>query len=149
MQKLALPPFETKYKKEGDKTYVFDIIRRKYLLLTPEEWVRQHLIHLLIAQYKYPKTLISCEKGLSYNKRLKRTDILTFDQLGNPFLLIECKAPTIKLSKNTLHQASTYNSELKAPFLCISNGLNTLCFQIDHKNKKIIQLNDLPYFLKD
>jgi hypothetical protein len=147
MLKLVLPPIEAKYKQENDKTYIFDILRKKYLFLTPEEWVRQHLIHLLINQYQYPKSLISCEKSLSYNKRLKRTDIVTYDQSGNPFLLIECKAPNIKLSKNTLHQASTYNSQLKAPFLCISNGINTLCFQINHKTQEITQLKDLPHFL--
>ena len=146
MFKLTLPPIEAKYKTEGDKTYIFDILRKKYLFLTPEEWVRQHLIHLLLKDYDYPKSLISCEKGLSYNKRLKRTDIVTYDQSGNPFLLIECKSPKIKLSKSTLHQASTYNSQLKAPFLCISNGINTLCFQINHENKKITQLTDLPKF---
>ena len=146
MFKLTLPPIEAKYKIEGDKTYIFDILRKKYLFLTPEEWVRQHLIHLLLKDYDYPKSLISCEKALSYNKRLKRTDIVTYDQSGNPFLLIECKSPKIKLSKSTLHQASTYNSQLKAPFLCISNGINTLCFQINHENKKITQLTDLPKF---
>ncbi len=148
MLPLSLPPIQAKFKKEGDKTFVFDILRKKYLFLTPEEWVRQHLIHLLIERYNYPKALISCEKGLSYNKRLKRTDIVTYDQKGNPFLLIECKAPKIKLSKNTLHQASTYNSQLKAPFLCISNGINTLCFQINHETNEIKQLSDLPEFLK-
>jgi len=147
MFKLTLPPIEAKYKTEGDKTYIFDILRKKYLFLTPEEWVRQHLIHLLLKDYDYPKSLISCEKGLSYNKRLKRTDIVTYDQSGNPFLLIECKSPKIKLSKSTLHQASTYNSQLKAPFLCISNGISTLCFQINHENKKITQLTDLPKFI--
>ena len=144
MLTLTLPPIKARIKEENEKTYIFDILRKKFLLLTPEEWVRQHLIHLLIERYNYPKSLISCEKGLSYNKRLKRTDIVTYDQSGNPFLLIECKAPKIELSKNTLHQASTYNSKLKAPFLCISNGINTLCFHINHKTQKITQLDDLP-----
>lgn len=147
MLKLSLPPIKARIKEENEKNYIFDILRKKFLILTPEEWVRQHLIHLLIERYHYPKSLISCEKGLSYNKRLKRTDIVTYDQTGNPFLLIECKAPNIKLSKNTLHQASTYNSQLKAPYLCISNGINTLCFQINHKTQAITQLNDLPEFL--
>ena len=147
MLKLALPPIEAKYKQVEDKTYIFDILRKKYLFLTPEEWVRQHLIHLLINKYNYPKSLISCEKALHYNKRLKRTDIVTYNKYGKPFLLIECKSPKIKLSKNTLHQASTYNSELKAPFLCISNGNNTLCFEINHEKHQITQLSDLPDFL--
>lgn len=147
MVKLSLPPIEAKYKQEEDKTYIFDILRKKYLVLTPEEWVRQHLIHLLIKQYSYPKSLISCEKALTYNKRIKRTDIVTYDHEGKPFLLIECKAPKIKLSKNTLHQASTYNSKLKAPFLCVSNGINTLCFKINHETEQYDQLDNLPYFL--
>ena len=148
MLKLNFPDFEFKLKNIDSKTFIFDFIRKNYYLLTPEEWVRQHLIHLLIERYHYPKSLISCEKGLSYNKRLKRTDIVTYDQNGTPFLLIECKAPNVKLSKNTLHQASTYNTQLKAPFLCISNGINTLCFQINHKTQEINQLDDLPHFLK-
>lgn len=148
MDQLSLPPINAKYKNENDKTFIFDILRKKYLVLTPEEWVRQHFVHLLINNYQYPKTLISCERGLSYNNLQKRTDIVTYDQSGNPFLLVECKAPKVPLSKQTLHQTSTYNSQLKAPYLCISNGINTLCFQINHETQKIIQLDDLPGFIK-
>lgn len=146
MQSLNLPSFDYKIKQIEDKSLIFDLIRRKYLVLTPEEWVRQHLINLLINVLDYPKTLISVEGGLKYDKLQKRSDILVFDRESKPFLLIECKAPEVKLSQSTVRQASIYNARIGAPHLAISNGLQTFCFDIDHQTQEFSQRTDFPTF---
>jgi len=122
MSALIYPAFEYKVKKIENKPYIFDIIRKKYIQITPEEWVRQHIIHWLINQIGYPKALIKIETGLIYNKRLKRTDIEVYDREGRPFLVVECKAVTILKAEDALMQALVYNTALNAPFLMISNG---------------------------
>jgi Type I restriction enzyme R protein N terminus (HSDR_N) len=144
MTQLNLPSYDYKTKEMDGKTYVFDIIRKKYLVLTPEEWVRQHFIHLLIKHYNFSKSLIRLEGGLNYNRLQKRSDIVVFDQEGNPFLLVECKAPEVKINQAVIEQASRYNLTLRCPFVAISNGLSTFCFEIDFENEKIKQLKDLP-----
>jgi hypothetical protein len=144
MQNLNLPTFDYKTKKIEGKPYIFDAIRKKYLLLTPEEWVRQHFINLLITQYAYSKNLIKLEGGLSYNRLQKRSDIVVFDNEGKPFLLVECKAPEVPISQAVVEQASRYNLTLKCPYMAITNGLRTFCFEIDFENNKFQQMNDLP-----
>lgn len=124
MQKLNLPVFDIRTKKEEGNQYVFDIIRKKYLILTPEEWVRQNFIHLLITKLDYPKSLIKLEFPITYFKSGKRSDILVLKRDLTPFMLIECKAHYIKLSESTLTQASIYNKVLKADFLAVTNGMN-------------------------
>jgi len=130
MQKLNLPSFDYKLTEIGGKAHIFDIIRRKYVQITPEEWVRQHVLHWLINHYQYPKSLIRTESGMKYNQLMKRTDILIYDREGNPFLLVECKAPHIKCSETVLNQALQYNATLKAPYLLITNGLEHFGFEI-------------------
>lgn len=125
-------------------TYVFDLTRKKYLLLTPEERVRQLFIHYLINQLGYSKNHIRTEIGVKYHSLQKRSDILVFDRENQPYLLVECKAESVAVNQETVEQASRYNQVFKAPYLCVTNGIKTYCFQIDFENNRFLQLNEVP-----
>ena len=114
MQKLNLPTYNFKLKSNEKHTLIFDNLRKKYFVLTPEEWVRQHFVQYLIDKKKYPVSLIALEKQLTINNRKKRTDILIFNANGNPDIIVECKAPHIKISQDTFDQIARYNLKLKA-----------------------------------
>jgi type I site-specific restriction endonuclease len=146
MYKLNLPEFDYKLKKAEDKIWIFDGIRKKYIVLTPEEWVRQHFIHYLIHQKNYPKSLIKIEGGLTYNQLQKRTDIVVFNRQGNPWMIVECKSPAIALSPATLTQASTYNASLKAGFITVTNGMVHYCAHIDWTERATTLLEDIPLY---
>lgn len=142
MIKLNLPEFVPKILHQDGKLVVFDIIRKKYIILTPEEWVRQHLVNYIINTLHYPKGLIKLEGGLSYNKKSKRTDIVVFDISGAPFIVVECKAPHIHIDKEVLFQASVYNRTLKAPFIAISNGLTH--YFLEFQGNEMKEIDHLP-----
>ena len=148
MLDLKIPSFNYKIKKEKNYIFIYDEIRRKYVKLTPEEWVRQHFIHYLINYFQYPKTLISIERGLQYNRMDKRFDIMVYNRDGHPFMIVECKAPTVKINQKTFEQASCYNSEIKANYLVVTNGRDHFCCRIDHESKKFCFMDDLPEFEK-
>jgi hypothetical protein len=126
---LNLPPIAPPVKKEKGKVWIFDIIRKKYIVLTPEEWVRQHVIHHLIQDYKYPKSLFRIEGSLTFNKLQKRSDILIRDREGKPWMLVECKAPNIRLSQKAFNQIAVYNMTIGAKFLLVTNGMVHYCFE--------------------
>jgi len=144
METLNLPTYNFKLKNSQNKTLIFDKLRKKYVVLTPEEWVRQHFVHFLIDQKKYPETLIAIEKQLTINNLKKRTDILIFNSDGKPEVVIECKAPSIKISQKTFDQIARYNLQLKADFLIVTNGLTHFYCKMDFKNKTYIFLKNLP-----
>ena len=146
MLKLNLPPFDYKLKKAEGKIWIFDGIRKKFIVLTPEEWVRQHFIHYLISDKKYPRSLIKVEGGLLYNQLQKRTDIVVFDRQGRPWMIVECKSPALQVSAATLSQASVYNTTLKAEFICVTNGLVHFCAHIDWNERSTTLLEDTPAF---
>jgi hypothetical protein len=146
MYKLNLPEFDYKLKKAEDKIWIFDGIRKKYIVLTPEEWVRQHFIQYLIQQRSYPKSLIRIEGGLVYNQLQKRTDIVVFNRQGKPWMIVECKSPDVPLSPATLSQASVYNASLKAEFITVTNGMVHYCAQVDWAERKTTLLNDTPFY---
>ena len=123
---LNLPPFEYKVKKAEGKLWIFDVIRKKYVALIPEEWVRQHFIHWIVDHLNYPKSLIRVEGGLTFNQLAKRTDIVVFDRNGKPWMIIECKSPDIPVSEKTVFQASTYNAIHKAKYITVTNGITHL-----------------------
>jgi len=123
--------------KDGEK-YIYDAIRKKPLKLTPEEYVRQCLILFLIEK-KYPKGLISLEKGLVYNKLQKRTDLVVFDRHASPYLLVECKAPHVRLSTQVLTQALTYYHFLGAKYICLTNGGQIACYQMLGETMQVCQ----------
>jgi type I site-specific restriction endonuclease len=144
LPQLNLPHFEPKLLEKEGKFWIFDSLRKKQLVLTPEEWVRQHWINFLITELKFPKGLLALEKGLIYNKLLKRTDLVIWDKNGNPYLLIECKAPKVKLTQKTIEQACMYHKELKTPFLLISNGLQHICLSFESSTEKFTQEKSFP-----
>jgi type I site-specific restriction endonuclease len=146
MYKLNLPEFDYKLKKADGKVWIFDGIRKKYVMLTPEEWVRQHIIHYLTEKKNYPKSLIKVEGGLVYNQLQKRSDIVVFDRRGEPWMVIECKSPDLAVSPSTLSQASVYNVTLKAEYITVTNGLVHYCARIDWAHRETRLMDDLPDF---
>lgn len=123
MLPLNLPPFEYNFISKDSKQYIFDPIRKKYILNTPEEWVRQHFVNFLIHHRNYSKNLFKLESGHNYGKRRKRTDIQVFDNSGALDILIECKAPNIIIDNNTISQILIYQKVLRANLLAITNGI--------------------------
>jgi len=146
MQALNFPEYDFKFQKKADKIYIFDEFRRQYVLLTPEEWVRQHTLQYLVQDKHYPKTLIAVEKQLIINQTKRRFDIVVFDRQMNPYLLVECKAPNIKIDQKTFDQANQYNWLLKAPFLFLTNGLKHYICQIDFEENTYKFLKELPEY---
>jgi len=145
-EKLQFPPFHFDLRKEGDgKLSIFDSLRKKYLTVTPEEWVRQHIILYLIHHHQYPKGLFALEKGMKYNSLHKRFDILVLDRNGKPFLLIECKAPHVALNQKVMEQVFVYNKSVGAPHVGISNGKSHIFFTFDVPLNQYIQSNSLPF----
>jgi len=124
VDRLNFPDYNLENRIDAQKNSIFDLVRKKFIPLTPEEWVRQHCIELLIHQYNIPLGRISVEKGLKYQSLQKRFDILTLDVYGNAQILIECKAPDIELTEKTLLQAGVYNSKLDSRYIWITNGKN-------------------------
>jgi hypothetical protein len=146
LENLKLPSYNYKLKKVDEKIYIYDGLRRKYIVLTPEEWVRQHFVHFLINYYQYPKSLIRLESSLKYNQLLKRTDIEVFGRDGTLFMIIECKAPYIELSQNVFAQAAQYNKVLQAKYLTITNGMIFHCCRTNWENMSLEFVDDLPIF---
>ncbi|POS01964.1 type I restriction and modification enzyme subunit R-like protein [Flavobacterium croceum DSM 17960] len=144
MQKLNFPDYTFRFKNSENKIAIFDLIRKKYILLTPEEWVRQHTIHWLTEDKKISKNLINVEKIIKINDLIKRYDIVVFQNNGGIKLLVECKAPTVKITQETFHQIARYNLLLKADFLMVTNGINHYFCKMDFENQQYIFLNDLP-----
>jgi type I site-specific restriction endonuclease len=146
MQELNLPSYSFKLKQDKDKTYVFDAIRKKYVLLTPEEWVRQHIIQFVIQEKKYPASLVAVEIGLKYNQLQKRADVLVYNTSGKPLLLIECKAPEVKITQDVFHQIALYNMTYKVAYLLVTNGLEHYCCVMDYANNTYQFLQDIPEY---
>ncbi len=144
MQKLNFPAYPFQYKKIDDKIHIFDIIRKKYVLLTPEEWVRQHTLHYLINDKKYPVNLIAVEKQLYINQNKRRFDIVVFNKKMRPEILVECKAPNIAITQKTFDQANQYNWLLKAPYLFLTNGLKHYICEINFDRNNYRFLKKLP-----
>ena len=144
MQQLNFPLYTFRFKNSENKVSIFDEIRKKFIILTPEEWVRQHVVQFILLEKKYPKSLINVEKSLKVNGLTKRYDIVVFNPDGSLFLLIECKAPEIKTSQNTFDQIARYNMTLKSQYFMVTNGLNHYFCQMDFENEKYVFLKELP-----
>jgi len=144
MQKLNFPEYDFQLKKQDDKWLIFDPIRKKYYVLTPEEWVRQHTLQYLIQNKNYPKNLISVEKELQINQTKRRFDIVVFNHRMTPEILVECKAPHISINQKTFDQANQYNWLLKAPYLFLTNGLKHYICQINFETNQFQFLKELP-----
>jgi predicted type IV restriction endonuclease len=144
MQQLNFPIYNFRFKNNENKVSIFDEIRKKFIILTPEEWVRQHVVRFLLEEKKYPKSLINVEKVLRINGLRKRYDIVVFNPDGSIFVLVECKAPEIKTAQATFDQIARYNLALNAQFLMVTNGLNHYFCRMDFENGKYNFLKELP-----
>ena len=146
MQNLNFPTYSFRFKNSENKVSIFDEIRKKFILLTPEEWVRQHVVQFLLQDKKYPKSYINVEKLIKINDLSKRYDVVVFQPNGEIFLLIECKAPEVPISQQTFDQIARYNLVLKAKYLMVTNGLNHYFCQMDFENEKYVFLKELPEY---
>ena len=146
MQNLNFPKYNFRFKSNENKTLIFDIIRKKFVVLTPEEWVRQHTIHFLTFEKKYPISHINVEKQLQLNDTVKRYDIVVFNKDGTIKIIIECKAPSIKTNQQTFDQIARYNLILKSETLMVTNGLEHFFCTMDFTNKRYLFLKDLPSY---
>ena len=146
MTPLNLPSYNFKIKNSKNKRFIFDAIRKKFMVLTPEEWVRQHFVSYLISEKNYPTSLIAVEKQLTVNGLKKRTDILVFNSTGTPEIIVECKAPSVPISQNTFDQIARYNLKLQAKFLIVTNGLDHYYCQMDFENERYQFLKDIPKY---
>lgn len=146
MQNLAFPAYNFRIKNTENKKSIFDVIRKKFVVLTPEEWVRQHTVHYLINNLKHPQSLINVEKELLVNGTKKRYDIVGYKPDGSIFLLVECKAPTVKITQEVFDQIARYNLVLKADFLMVTNGLNHYYCQIDYQKQRYHFVPELPLY---
>lgn len=144
MQELNFPKYSFRFKSSENKLSVFDEIRKKFVLLTAEEWVRQHVVQFLLQHKNYPKSLINVEKVIKVNDLVKRYDLVVYNPDGSIFLLVECKAPNVKITQETFNQIARYNLVLKAEHLMVTNGLNHYFCQMDFKEQKYVFLEDLP-----
>ena len=144
MQELNLPKIDIKSKLVNESIQIFDIVRKNFFVLTPEEWVRQHVIHYLIFNKKYPKGLMQIEKLIKYNNLKTRADIVAFNKNTDPVLLVECKAPSIKIDKNAFDQIAKYNFTLKAKYLFVTNGLKHYCCEMNYITGKKKFLKEVP-----
>ena len=146
MEQLNLPTYKFKLKKEGEIIKIFDGIRKKYVVLTPEEWVRQNFLEYLIQEKKFPASLIAVEAGLKYNQLQKRADVLVYDKSGNPFLMVECKASSVKITQDTFDQIARYNIVFKVKYLVVTNGLNHFCCVMDYTDNSYKYLETIPMY---
>lgn len=146
MQKLNLPSYTFKLKSNENKTLIFDYLRKKYMVLTPEEWVRQHFVQWLIQERNYPVSLIAIEKQLVINNLKKRTDIVVFASDGHPNIIVECKAPHIKITQDTFDQIARYNLKLDADYLIVTNGLQHFFCRLDKEKETYVFLKDIPKY---
>ena len=144
MIQLNLPQYKFKLKSNENKTLIFDKVRKKYFVLTPEEWVRQHYVSFLIEEKKYPISLIALEKQLIVNGLKKRSDILVFNKQGQTEIIVECKAPSVKITQETFDQIARYNLKLKANYLIVTNGLQHIFCKIDLEKENYIFLPEIP-----
>jgi type I site-specific restriction endonuclease len=146
MQQLNFPSYSFRFKNSENKVSIFDEIRKKFIILTPEEWVRQHVIRFLLEDKKFPKSLINVEKVLKVNGLRKRYDVVVYNSDGSILVLIECKAPEIKTAQATFDQIARYNMTLDAQFLMVTNGLNHYFCKMDFENEKYEFLTELPNY---
>ncbi len=140
MQKLKLPEFEVKLK----DNFIFCLARKKWVVLTPEEWVRQHFLNLLISHLDYPKGMFRLEHTMHYFKNQKRSDISVLDKEGKMFLLVECKAPNIKLDQKVINQVSEYNKVLDSQYVAITNGMSHFIWK--REENRLTQINKFPFY---
>lgn len=148
MQTLNFPKYTFRFKNRENKHYIFDAVRKKFVLLQPEEWVRQHVICFLISEKKYPLSLINVEKKIEVNGLTKRYDIIVFHPDGTVNLVVECKSPTIVINQKVFDQIAQYNRTLKSDFLMITNGMQHIYCKMDFEQEKYLFLEGIPSYIR-
>ncbi|EPR70700.1 hypothetical protein ADIWIN_3347 [Winogradskyella psychrotolerans RS-3] len=146
LQELNFPKFEYRFKSTENKVSIFDVIRKKFIILQPEEWVRQHCVHYLINEKKFPKSLINVEKELIINGLKKRYDIVIFNSDGSIHLIVECKSHSIQIDQTTFDQIARYNLALNASYLMVTNGFNHYYCEMDFEAERFSFLRDIPNY---
>lgn len=146
MQKLNFPDYEFRFKSNENKRLIFDVIRKKFLVLTPEEWVRQHVLQLLISKKNYPTSHINVEKQLKLHNTTKRYDIVVYNNDGSIRLIVECKAPSVRITQDTFDQIARYNLVLNSGYLMVTNGMDHYFCRMDEANEQYIFLKDIPNY---
>lgn len=146
MIELNLPPFDVKVRKIDEKLYIFDSLRSKFVALTPEEWVRQHFINYLITEKAYSASLLGNEIQIKLNSQKKRCDTVVYDRDLNPLVIIEYKAPDVKIDQQVFDQIIRYNIVLRVKYLIVSNGISHYCCRIDYDNQTYEYLPDIPLY---
>jgi len=146
MQPLNFPAYDFRFKNSENKVQIFDVIRKKFVLLQPEEWVRQHVVHHLLSDKNYPKSLINVEKQVKLNSMIKRYDIVVYNSDASIEILVECKAPEIKITQTVFDQIARYNMQLKANYLMVTNGQDHFYCKMDLQEEKYTFLHHIPDF---
>ncbi|QCX00019.1 type I restriction enzyme HsdR N-terminal domain-containing protein [Aggregatimonas sangjinii] len=146
MQALNFSAYDFRLKNSENKVHIFDVIRKKFVVLQPEEWVRQHVVHHLIVDKKYPQSLINVEKQLTIGRIKKRYDVVVFKPDGSIALLVECKSPSIKINQQVFDQIARYNMQLNATYLMVTNGLDHYYCEMDYTEEKYRFLQAIPDF---
>ena len=144
MYELNLPKYGIKIKNDKGHQSIFDVLRRKYVALTPEEWVRQHFVHFLIEHKGYPKALMANEIQLAIGNKKLRCDSVLYDRTLKPRMIIEYKAPTVRITQKVFDQITIYNMLLHVDYLVVSNGIKHYCCRMDYANQKYLFLEDIP-----
>lgn len=143
---LNLPTYSFKIKTDAAKHFIFDSIRKKYIVLTPEEWVRQNFIMYLVKEKKYPPGLIAVEMGVKINKLSQRSDLVLFNSKGKAAVVVECKAATVKITQSAFDQIARYNMKLRVKYLIVTNGLKHFCCCMNYEDNSYSFLHDIPSF---
>jgi hypothetical protein len=146
MLELNLPQFDKKITKKDNKAFILDVIRRQYVALTPEEWVRQHFIHFLIGHKNYPQSLMANEVQLKLNGMSRRCDTVVYDRTLRPRVIIEYKAPTVNITQKVFDQICRYNIVLQVDYLIVSNGITHYCCKVDYNTRSYSFLKEIPIY---
>lgn len=146
MLELNLPPFDKKITKKDDKAFILDVIRRQYVALTPEEWVRQHFVHFLIEHKGYPQSLMANEVQLKLNGMSRRCDTVVYDRALRPRVIIEYKAPSVSITQRVFEQICRYNMVLQVDYLIVSNGMAHYCCKVDYATRSYTFVEDIPEY---
>lgn len=149
LPRLNFPDYDFKFQRSADEAQslrIYDFIRKKYVRLTPEEWVRQHLLNFLVNERKFPQSLIGVEKKLLINQLEKRTDVVMYSNTLKPLLLAECKAPEVPIDQAVFDQAARYNMTLNVHYFLLTNGIQTISCRIDHERQSYEFLEDIPSY---
>ena len=146
MMQLNLPTYEYRLREQNGRQQIFDVLRRRYVALTPEEWVRQHFVHYLIEHKGYPKGLLANEVDLRVGEKHLRCDTVLYDKALHPKIIVEYKAPEIAITQKVFNQITVYNMLLHVDYLIVSNGMQHYCCQMDYEQNKYMFLSDIPSY---